>query len=471
MKLWKKIFICTLIVFEVFFVPSSIYLINSSFKSNLKEEISSAISEQRRFTALIQSNMVFFKLRDGNNVAYNLNKEELRLFINTYLSNFKNENVYVEVTDENGDSIFNNLPGALPKKRPELYLTSNKLQYIVRDVNDKSYLFIASNLKLQNSNYKFCYIKDVSRIYANRKYLFGILLKLNIIIVVSLIVVMIILSKFIVKPINSMIKSTQKIAEGNFSERVYVSKDYEIGLLAKNFNYMAGVIEDKIEELRRSADDKQRFIDDLTHEIRTPLTSIIGYADFLRTAKYDKKTLFTSLTYIYDEGRRLQKLSSKLMQLTILRKEEFSMKEESIENMVLRVKRAMKHKLQEKSISLKVSYDKIIYSMELELITILITNLIDNAIKASKSNDEIYLKVHGYGERLMMEVIDKGAGIPKDAVEKVMQPFYMVDKARERANNGAGIGLALCKKIVDIHKGEIYIISKLKEGTNVKVII
>lgn len=283
---------------------------------------------------------------------------------------------------------------------------------------------------------------------------------------------MLILSKFIVKPINVMIKSTQKIAEGNFNERVSGVRNDEIGQLSKNFNYMADVIEDKIKELKTSSEDKQRFIDDLTHEIRTPLTSIIGYADFLRTAKYDEKTLFSSLNYIYDEGKRLQKLSSKLMQLTILRKEKFEMREESIETLVFRVKRAMLHKLKDKNIKLKISADKFTHLMDIELITILVTNLIDNAIKASKSGDEICFNAYkSSASNLILEVRDTGFGIPKEDVQKVIEPFYMVDKSRERANNGAGIGLALCNEIAVLHKGKLYIDSEPKRGTNVRVII
>nr|AAC12854.1 PhoR [Clostridium acetobutylicum ATCC 824] len=473
MKLWEKIFICTLVVFEAFFVPSSIYLINSSFKSNLQDEISSGISEEKRFSSLIQANLTFFKIKRGKyDVSYNLTKEELDVFINTYLSDFKDQKVYIDVIDEKGNSVFNDLSNKLPKKRPELDLNKNQLKYILRDINGKTYLFIVSKLKHDNSYYKFSYIKDVSKIYDNRKYLLNVLLKLNIFIIIILIIVMLILSKFIVKPINVMIKSTQKIAEGNFNERVSGVRNDEIGQLSKNFNYMADVIEDKIKELKTSSEDKQRFIDDLTHEIRTPLTSIIGYADFLRTAKYDEKTLFSSLNYIYDEGKRLQKLSSKLMQLTILRKEKFEMREESIETLVFRVKRAMLHKLKDKNIKLKISADKFTHLMDIELITILVTNLIDNAIKASKSGDEICFNAYkSSASNLILEVRDTGFGIPKEDVQKVNEPFYMVDKSRERANNGAGIGLALCNEIAVLHKGKLYIDSEPKRGTNVRVII
>lgn len=102
---------------------------------------------------------------------------------------------------------------------------------------------------------------------------------------------MIILSKIIISPVNKLIKSTQEIADGNFNERVNIKSKDEIGILAKNFNYMTSIIEDNINELKESADDKQRFIDDLSHELRSPLASIIGYTDYLITNKdFDEET-------------------------------------------------------------------------------------------------------------------------------------------------------------------------------------
>lgn len=472
MKLWEKIFICTLIVFEAFFVPSSIYLINSSFKSNLQEEINSGINEQNRFCSSIQSNLAFYKIKkEAVENKSNLTKEDITLMATTYLSNFTNDNIYMQMFDEKDTCIFDNFKMKLPEKRPELDVPSaDKLKYIIRDVDGKTYLFITSNINLENNSYKFSYINDVSRIYSNRTYLLNSLFKLNLFVAVILVIVMIILSKFIIKPINKLISSTKKIAEGNFDERVTAATDDEIGLLSRHFNDMADVIEDKIGELKKNSDDKQRFIDDLTHELRTPLTSIIGYADYLRTAKYDEETLISSLTYIHDEGKRLEALSSKLMQLINLRKEKFTMKNESTEVLIEKVERAIAIKLEAKNIKLKISAEKLSFVMDMDLMIILITNLIDNAIKASKNGDEIFLNVYTVNlSTLIFEIKDTGVGIPSDEITKVFEPFYMVDKSRERANNGAGIGLALCREIVEIHNGKIHIDSRLGEGTTVKV--
>lgn len=471
MKFWEKIFICTLIVFEIFFVPSSIYLISSSFKTNLQEAIDSAKSEQSRFCSSIKTNLAFYKIKtDGSSSENILSKAEMDFMINSYLTNIQNDKLFLEVLDDKGKKVYSDLNIDLPEKRPELDIAPEESKYIIRDINDHTYLFITVKIGLDNNYYKLSYIKDISNIYSNRRQLLNLLLKLNMLVAIILILVMIALSKFIVKPINRLIKSTKRIAEGNFDERVAVTSEDEIGTLSKNFNYMADVIKEKITELKKNSDDKQRFIDDLTHELRTPLTSIIGYADFLRTAKYDEETLINSLTYIYDEGKRLETLSAKLMQLITIKKQNFIMKKEDIEVLIAKIERSMTVKLGEKNIKLKVSKEKLDFLMDMELIIIVVTNLIDNAIKASRSGDKIYLNIYKNEESsLIIEVKDTGTGIPSDQIKKVFQPFYMVDKSRERANNGAGIGLALCKEIIDIHKGKINISSELGKGTTVKI--
>lgn len=472
MKLWEKIFICTLIVFEAFFIPASIYLINSSFKSNIQEEISSEVNEQDRFCSSLKSNLAFYKIKKhalNNNDS--VTKEEIKLMVTSYLNSFRNDRIYLQLFDEKGNTIFDNFGIKLTKDRPELIMSaSDKVKYIIRDVYGKQNLFIVSKVDLEDSVYKLSCIKDISSIYLDRDHLLNILLKLNLFVVIILVTVLIILSKFIVKPINKLIKSTEKIADGNFDERVHVVTDDEIGILSKHFNNMADVIEDKISELKRISEDKQRFIDDLTHELRTPLTSIIGYADFLRTSKYDEQTLLSSLTYIYDEGKRLEALSQKLMLLINLRKEKFMMENESTKHFLQKVKRAMAVKLNNKNISLKITAENFMVLIDVDLMIILITNLIDNAIKASKNGDKILLNVYKDKQlAVVFEVIDFGAGISNEDITKVFEPFYMVDKSRERANNGAGIGLALCKEIAELHNGKIDIMSELGKGTTVKV--
>ncbi len=466
----------------MFFIPASVYLINSNFRNNLKISVDSAISEQNRLCSFIKSDIYLLKMqKKSDNDSGQLAKKDIDSTISTYLNNFINEdiylnnftggNIYLQILDENDGVIFSNLSFGLPLKRGELNTASEGVNYIIRDIDKKTFLFITTEIYLDSNCYKVSYIKDFSSIYENRKSMFNTLFKLNIFISLIMVISMIILSKCIVSPINKLIKSTQNIAGGNFSDRVKVLADDEIGLLSKNFNEMASVIEDKINELEKISEDKQRFIDNLAHELRTPLTSIIGYADFMRTSGCDDETRISSLNYIFEEGKRMEKLSTDLMQLIVLRKEEFKMENENIKEILEQIKNSFAPKLEAKNIELMVSAGDFSFLMNIDLIKILITNLIDNSVKASKNGDRIYLNAYKYGEsNVILEVKDNGVGIPEEDIPKVMEPFYMVDKSRERAGNGVGLGLSLCAQIAEIHNARISIESRLGKGSTIKVI-
>lgn len=259
------------------------------------------------------------------------------------------------------------------------------------------------------------------------------------------------------------------VAGGNFSERVEIVSDDEIGLLSGNFNNMATVVDDKINQLEKISADKQRSIDNLAHELRTPLTSIIGYADFLRTTKYDEETFIDSLSYIYEEGKRLEKLAFKLMDLIFVRKEDLH--EENLKELLIEIRNSFIPKLEEKNINLEISTENLNFLMDKDFIKILITNLVDNAIKASKIGDKIYISAYKNSEsRIILEVKDMGVGIPKEDIPKVFEPFFMVDKSRSRANSGVGLGLSLCAEIAKIHDADIQIESELGEGTTIKLL-
>ncbi|MDS0524200.1 HAMP domain-containing histidine kinase [Clostridium sp. SHJSY1] len=469
MKFWEKIFLCILITFEIFFIPSCIYLFNSSFKLNLNEEIDSAVNEHYRVCSSIESNLFLLK-NQQDSYKMQVDKQNIDSMINRYLDGFGKQNVCFNIVDEKEKVIFSNLDIDIPEFPEELNTSQNKVNYIIQDVNDKTYMFITKKINLDNNYYEVSYVKDISNTYNNRKYLLNLLLKLNLVVSIVLVIVTIILSKFIVNPINKLIKSTKTIASGEFSERVQVSSHDEVGILSKHFNDMADVVEDKINELQRASEDKQRFIDNLAHELRTPLTSIIGYSDYLRTNQYNEEIFIDCLTFIYDAGKRLEKLSFTLMDLIILRKDKFQIKAEKIDLLLIAIKNDLSYKLEEKNIELEIVCEELVVAINESLIRILINNLVDNSIKASKLGSKIYIKAYKESKSdAILEIKDNGIGIPKEEIDKIFEPFFMVDKSRERANGGVGLGLSLCAQIAKIHNAKISVDSELDNGTTIRV--
>lgn len=241
-------------------------------------------------------------------------------------------------------------------------------------------------------------------------------------------------------------------------------------MLAYNFNNMAAVVEDTITELERNNQEKQRFINNFTHELNTPLTSIIAYANFMRTTKYDEETFLDGLNVIYSEGKRLQMLSMKLMNLIVLQEDQFEMEPHDLGAIIAEIKPALDMMAKEKQVTIVAKCEPGELRLEKDLIKVLIFNLVDNAIKASDEQQTITLRVVWHNGDCVLEVTDQGIGIAKEHQDKIFEPFYMVDKSRTRNGKGAGLGLALCQNVASVHNAVIRVTSNENQGTTVEVV-
>lgn len=463
MKFWQKIFIYSLLLFLIFFNIGAVFLIQNSHNLSLKREIDRSLSEQSNISAGI----IYY-----NMISVESNTADYKEIIKNYLGKFNSKDTYLEVLDKNNNVIFSNMYFKIPEEREELNVaSSDKRSYIIRDIENRTLLFITHLVNIQSEDLKFSYIRDVTYIYQDKKEQYNFFIQLSIVISIILAISMYMLSKYITNPIDRLINATRIISNGNYSERVAIHSKDEIGILAENFNEMAAVIEGKIHELEINAEEKQRFIDNLTHELKTPLTSIIGYADFLRSTAYNEELFLDGLNHIFKEGKRLEELSWKMMDLIVLKKENFKMKKENIKTILVDLKDALKPKLQDKNINLIISGEEHEIVIEKDLIRNLMSNFIDNSVKASKENGNIYLNVYKNKEsKVVLEIKDEGIGISEEDLPKVFESFYMVDKSRTRAHNGAGLGLAICAEIVKIHEAELKIESELNKGTTIKIL-
>ena len=200
------------------------------------------------------------------------------------------------------------------------------------------------------------------------------------------------------------------------------------------------------------------------------MTSIIGYADLLRSRPASPEQVQESAGYIFREGRRLEALSRKLMDLSVLDRQEFSLRPVPMDRFLTRVGGALRPALTRQGIRLTVSAQPGKIPIEPDLMETVCLNLIDNARKSIDGDGAISLE--GMAERgggYCIRVTDNGKGIPEEELARIAEPFYMVDKSRSRAQGGAGLGLALCKRIIDLHGGRLVFQSVVGQGTRVRV--
>ncbi len=278
---------------------------------------------------------------------------------------------------------------------------------------------------------------------------------------------------FISKPLNKLTKLSSEIAQGNRNERIKLNRFEkgikEINELSESFNHMADCNEKYIAQLKEEYKKQEEFTGSFTHELKTPLTTIIGYSDLLRTYDLPQKERRMYAEYIYKEGKRLELLSIHLLNLLVMNNQEFTLSPMKTEILSYDLKSATAFLPKKYSVNLDFYFEKDVVMCEPSLLKTLIMNLVDNGCKASDNGGRV--SVVGKREQgfYTVSVVDHGAGIPEKEIKKITEPFYMVDKSRSRKQGGAGLGLALCSKIALIHGTRLEITSQLGKGTTVSL--
>lgn len=261
----------------------------------------------------------------------------------------------------------------------------------------------------------------------------------------------------------------RKIAGGDLSTRSGISSGDEFGQLSRDFDAMADKLQGNISDLETEMERQERFMGAFAHELKTPMTSIIGFADLLRQGDLDEQTRMMAAEYIYSEGHRLEKLSFKLLDLILLKKDALMMRRVMLSTYVEEIEKAMAPNLQKKNIRLVCRAEQRRAVLEPDLVKSLLYNLIDNASKAMDDGGIIAVKATVIPGGCRFQVADNGRGMEEKELSRITEAFYRVDKSRSRAQGGAGLGLSLCKQIVELHNGTMQYESRVGAGTQVTV--
>ena len=279
------------------------------------------------------------------------------------------------------------------------------------------------------------------------------------------------LSAVLTAPIRNLSRSTRQIAGGNYSVRANVYTNDEIGILASQFNHMTQELEQHIASLELATQQQKDFTASFAHELKTPLTSIIGYADTLRSRKLPEEQQFEAASFIFSEGRRLETMSHSLLRLFSLENETPQMQRFSALALAKSVEESMAYPMRQRQLVLELRVEDRILVGERSLLEILLYNLLDNARKASQPGSKITLLGVRTPDGYCFAVKDRGRGIPPEAIDRITEPFYMVDKSRSRAEGGAGLGLALSQRIAQLHGTKLHYESRVGRGTVVSFLL
>lgn len=207
------------------------------------------------------------------------------------------------------------------------------------------------------------------------------------------------------------------------------------------------------------------FISNFTHELKTPMTAIMGYTKILKQDKYSNEDKEKALNYIYSETKRLEILNHKLLDLIGLSEDKIVISPIKTDLLFKEIESIAINRFFAIHIELDIAKQTILGDKEL-LITC-IMNLIENAYKASDNDETIKIIGKIIKNKYKISIIDYGIGIKKEEIKRITEDFYMVDRSRSKKKNSYGLGLGLCTKILNFHNTKMHFKSKVNKGTEV----
>lgn len=289
----------------------------------------------------------------------------------------------------------------------------------------------------------------------------GIIILLLNTLVISLIV-MKITNKLLITPIKQITLATKKVATGDFNVNLESKRNDEIGELTENFNKM-------VKDIVSTEKLQKEFIDNVSHEIKTPISSIQGFAKMIRDGDITEEERKDYSQIIIDESNRLLNLSGNMLKLSKLQNQSKILNKESI-NITEQIRKAislLEAKWSEKEIKFDINMEEKYYTCDEDLMFQVWTNLIDNGIKFSKDKGKIKISLHQQYDDIIVQFKDYGIGMDEDECKQVFTRFYQIDKSH--SGKGFGLGLPIVKRIVELSNGTIWVESKINEGTMVTV--
>jgi signal transduction histidine kinase len=453
MKLWLKIsLICTAVLLLIMGACSTLLLLTARDKI-LSLTIEGARTEQSNLQKSFEHMLTLY----NNDTLGPVEKQSLvqycfRSFADNSSVLFSgNESIYSDIRFDPEDYLALSEPGTQ--------------KFCLKKVNGTDVLIVGDITDLIREQYAIYTVKDITGVYDSISQLiwqFGGISIACILIGVALLIFFLFMAT---KPLKVLGISVKRIAQGEYAERVNVGTMDEVGELARDFNSMAGAVQVHVEELKEMMQRQQLFIGGLTHEFKTPLTSVIGHSETLLYTKMPEDIVERSLLHIHEQCKWLERLTQKLLKLITLQ-EKITLKEESVEALLGLVQDSVAETLQKRGVTLAWQCDLSTLEMDMDLMLSLLINLVDNASKASAAGQTIHIYAHDRS----IEVIDQGIGIPEEEISRITEPFYMVDQSRSKSTGGTGLGLALVKRIADAHGASLAIESVPGQGTAVKVI-
>ncbi|MDR1421238.1 MAG: HAMP domain-containing histidine kinase [Coriobacteriales bacterium] len=473
MKLWQKIFLMTLTLVIIVVNATSLILLTNNHNLAIEREQATAVTRHDYLVTEMQNTIIYTQL--VKRIVSLSDEEALAVAFDVMDRQRSDATVGVALFEQ--DSAIHSVNDPPLAAETALLPQPDYSSSIVTNGN-ATYLLLVSSVTLNNQPYRLVSSYDISSTYTLFDEEFNQVRVVGIVSALLVAGILLMLVRILLNPLRNLSGTTRQIAGGDLEKRAPVRGNDEVSEVARNLNTMADSIEHNVTELTNLAESRRVFIGNLAHEMKTPLTSILGFADLLRVKRdVSDEDRIEYADVIVSETRRLQGLSSKLMELLAMGNTRLTLEKIDLRKLSTELAVALQQIFASQKISfaMRLPPGQIAMTADRELVKSLIYNLVDNAIKASSPGATVIFSVEmlartaSGGPAIVLAVADEGSGIPADQIPLLTEPFYMLDKARTRKAGGAGLGLALCVEIARVHGGHLEIESELGRGTRVSV--
>lgn len=450
MKLWQKVsLICSAVLTSIVLLMGGL-LLREAEQSILDLTYQQSSDKQRNLSASF-SEMSNYYLEDSDTkpVEYSLVKYCFSRFADSTC-----------VLMKGSETLYSNV--AVDMSR--YIIKGYDAEQFEEEIGGRQILITGSNVNVRNERYAVYVVEDITGVYESitrMVWRFALIGGVGILLGFVLIGLLVRRS---MQPLAVLKTAAGRIAAGGYGERATVLSKDEVGALANDFNRMAEAVENHIGELIETAERQRLFIGGVTHEFKTPLTTVILNADTLQNAYMDEEKRQTALSYIERQCKWLERMTQKLLKLITL-KQDIELKPSSVPQLFERVEESMAETLRQRDTRLISECKLNTLSMDADLMQSVLINLVDNASKASAPGQAVTMRAYDD----VIEVSDNGIGIPESELARITEPFYVVDKSRSKKLGGSGLGLALVKEIVNAHGAALEIESSVGVGTTIRV--
>lgn len=470
MKFSDKLFFSITAIITVIFTVFGVWILSSFFQKIWNREIEQGNTESKMFQYVFEMAYKAIPREYGDEYSFSRVTDSVMGNLDQdgniyYIFDQDNQLLYGEENQQNA-AVVEGL-----RSIQEQMNSNSSYGYKVLEDGDSYYLITSCRSDAEGNVLYLAMQKDITSIYEDREVLLNQYRFVLVLLLAAGAGGIFLLSRYMTEPIRRLTRTAKRIANGDVTERSRNTSRDEIGELSRNFNKMADNLVERMREKETEARQKEDFTAAFAHELKTPLTSIIGYADMLGTMHLSEAEKSEAAYYIFTQGQRLERLSHKLLEMVSVDKQEFVSIPISTKDLEENIRTTMRPVFSQKGIHGKIIMEKARIYGDKDLLLSLLYNILDNGVKAVDKGGFILLKGRRLERGYEVKIVDNGRGIPQDEISKITEAFYMVDKSRARKDGGAGIGMALCQRIVVLHNGKLQIDSKLGEGTVVRIFL